>query len=102
MTVRIHSPFKLNDRLLEQIDLKMNNLQRFFERIKSAEVFLQEPNAGKAKNNVSHKEVALKVHFMRRVLYASERDQDYEQAFAKAANKMRRQLSAYEQEIKLY
>ncbi len=100
MTIRIHSPYQLSEQFQHEIDEKMVNLQRFFDRIKSAEVYIQETQAEKARKN--SKEVALKVHFMRRVLYVSERAKDFEQAFLKAADKMRQQLKAYEQEIRIF
>ncbi|MBK7871471.1 MAG: HPF/RaiA family ribosome-associated protein [Saprospiraceae bacterium] len=100
MTIRIHSPFQLSEPLQQQINDQAERLQRFFDRIISTEVYFQETPAGQTK--LSSKEVALKVHIMRRVLYASECAKNYEDALRNVIEKMRQQLKAYENEMKIY
>lgn len=100
MTIRVHSPFQPNEQLQNQINERVGKLQRFFDRIKLAEVFLQEAQQEKSKSE--SKEVTLKVYIMRRVLYVSERSKNFEQALLNASEKMRQQLKAYETEMKIF
>lgn len=97
MTIRVHSPFQVNEELQTQIDQRVGKLHRFFDRIRAAEVYLKELEAEQAKSDSIAVEV--KVYMMRRVLKATERSKNFEEALSQAVEKVRKQLKAYEQEI---
>jgi ribosomal subunit interface protein len=99
MTIRVHSPFQVNEQLQSKIDQRVGRLKRFFDRIRAAEVYLQELEAEQSKSD--NKVVELKVYMMRRVLHATEHSKDVEEALHKAVEKVRKQLRAYEQEVAL-
>ena len=99
MTIRVHSPFQINEQLQSQIDQKVGKLQRLFERIKAAEVHFK--NHVEDNQTDPDKIVELKVYMMRRVLLASEHSKDLEEALMRVVEKMRKQLKAYEQEVNI-
>jgi len=71
----------------------VEKLRTFFERIKSAEVVFSEEG---------EKTVEMKLYLMRRVLYAAEQAEAYEEALENAMEKMRRQLMHYKKEVAIY
>lgn len=97
MTIRVYSPFQVTEELQTQIDERVGKLQRFFDRIRSTEVYLKELEAEQSKSD--SKVVELKVYMMRRVLHASVRAKNLEEALSNAVETMRKQLKDYEKEI---
>ena len=99
MTIRVHSPFQVNKEFQAKIDQRVRRLQRFFDRIRAVEVYLQELEEEQSKSGSVTVEV--KVYMMRRVLRATEHSKNMEEALRNAVEKVRKQLKAYEQEVSI-
>lgn len=97
MKVKVQAPFHVNMPLKALIDEKIDKLTALFERITSAEVFLKkEENRHKTPEG---KTVEIRVNVPRQVLFSTDVSDNYEKALAGAAEKMRKQLLKYKNQL---
>lgn len=93
MNIRVYAPNQIQNQLQVLAQESVEKLKTFFERIKSAEVVFSDEG---------EKTVEMKLYLMRRVLYAAEQAEAYEDALSSALEKMRRQLMSYKKEVSIY
>ncbi|HMN90380.1 MAG TPA: ribosome-associated translation inhibitor RaiA [Saprospiraceae bacterium] len=98
MTIQVNAPFSVNDKLQALINDRVTKLATFYERITSADVFLKaEENRSNGAPQGSTVEIRLDVPGQ--LLHASASAESYEKALADAAEKMRRQLLKYKDQV---
>lgn len=93
MNIRVYAPNQIQQQLQVLANESVEKLKSLFERIKSAEVVFTEEG---------DKTVEMKLYLMRRVLYAAETGDAYEDALQNAMEKLRWQLMTYKKEVAIY
>lgn len=93
MNIRVYAPNQIQHQLQALANESVEKLKSLFERIKSAEVVFTEEG---------EKTVEMKLYLMRRVLYAAERGDAYEDALENALEKLRWQLMSYKKEVAIF
>ncbi len=93
MNIRVYAPSQIQQQLHVLASESVEKLKSLFERIKSAEVVFTEEG---------DKTVEMKLYLMRRVLYAAETGDAFEDALQNAMEKLRWQLMTYKKEVAIY
>lgn len=98
MTIQVNAPFQVSDNLQSLIEEKVGKLATYFERIESAEVFFRD------EDNNTHatptaKTAEIKLIVPGQVLFADETSESFEKSLTVAAEKMRKQLIKYKEQL---
>ncbi len=95
MKVQIHSiHFDADVKLLDYIQMRVDKLDKFFDRIVDGEVFLRINNQG-----VENKTVEIKINMPGDQLFAKERSSTFENAVDEAVDGLRRQIKKYKERL---
>lgn len=98
MTIRVNAPFSISDNLQALIDEKVGKLDNYFERIQSTEVFLKDQE-NRSNNAPKGETVEIRMYVPGHTLYADASAESFEKALADAADKMRRQIIKYKEQL---
>lgn len=98
MTIRVNAPFSISDNLQALIDEKVGKLDNYFERIQSTEVFLKDQE-NRSNNAPKGETVEIRMYVPGHTLYADASAESFEKALADAADKMRRQIIKYKEQM---
>jgi putative sigma-54 modulation protein len=93
MNIQVQAPFQVNEPLQTLIEERLNKLQKFFDHITTAEVYLRLD--GHQPILARDKTVEIQLHVPRQVLYAKENSDSFEKSLAIAIDKMKRQILKY-------
>ena len=94
MIVNIQAPKNVSDQIFILIREKMQKLDTFFDGVVNAEVFLKEEK----KNPENGSIVKIKLSIPGPDIFAEDRSDTYEKAFAKAISDIRKQLIKQKEE----
>ena len=97
MNIQVQAPFQVNEPLQSLIEQKLSKLQKFFDRITTAEVYLHLD--GHQALLARDKIVEIQLHVPRQVLYAQDNSDSFEKSLTVATEKMRRQILKYKQTL---
>lgn len=97
MNIQVQAPFQVNEPLQSLIEERLLKLQKFFDRITTAEVYLR--LEGHQALLARDKTVEIQLHVPRQVLYAQENSDSFEKSLTAAVEKMRRQIVKYKQNL---
>jgi len=89
--------FNADYKLIQIIEGKMNKLERFFDRILSANVILKLENSGQIRDKI----VEIKLTLPGSVLFVKESSKTFEQSLDSAAAVLRRQLIKHKEQLRL-
>jgi len=98
MTIRINAPFSISDELQALIDEKVGKLGTYFERIQSTEVFLKDQE-NRSNHAPKGETVEIRIFVPGQTLYADASADSFEKALAGAADKMKRQIIKYKEQL---
>ncbi len=98
MTIQVHAPFPVYEHLQGLIDEKVGKLETYFDRIHAAEVFFKEEE-NRSFQSPNGKVVEIKIEVPGQVLYADDNTDHFEKSLAGAAEKIRRQLKKYKENL---
>lgn len=95
MKLQMHSiHFTADQKLLDFIQLKVDKLETFFDRIVDGEVFLRLEKGAHAREN---KVVEIKLNLPGTAIFAKEHSTSFEAAADEATESLRRQLKKYKE-----
>ena len=97
MNIQVQAPFQINEPMQVLIEEKLSKLQKFFDRITTAEVYLRLD--GHQRLLSKEKTVEIQLHVPRQVLYAKENSDSFEKSLSIAADKMKRQILKYKRNL---
>lgn len=97
MRIDVQAPFSVSEPLQNLIEEKVNKLGLFFDRIQSARVYLKDDV--QRFNHKDSRKVEIELNVPGNTLYADDSAENFEKAIAGAAEKMRRQINKYKQQI---
>lgn len=98
MTIQVNAPFQVSDVLQNLIDEKVGKLENFFEKIESATIFFRDADGSSHSTPMgNHAEIRLMVPGQ--ILFAEETSESYEKSLIAAAEKMRKQLIRYKEQL---
>ena len=97
MRINVHAPFEVNEYLENLILERVKKLEHFSNRIISAEVFLklEQPNIQKPEGRI----VEIQLNVPQQTLFATEESEEFEKSLAGAADKMKRQITRYKEQM---
>ena len=97
MRINVHAPFEVNEYLQTQIEEKVTKLEHFYKRITSAEVFLklEQPHISRPEGRT----VEIRLNVPNHTLFATEESDEFEKALAGAADKIKRQINKYKDQM---
>ncbi len=97
MTINIQSVgFSADQKLNELIEDKCNKLEKYFNRITEAKVYLKLESSGKVKD----KSIELTLSVPNKVLVSKAEDKQFEVALDEVTSSMQRQLKKYKERLK--
>ena len=96
MSVTINNVgFHADDKLKEFIELKLNKLNKFYNRITNSSVYLKLENSGQVKDKV----VEVTVSVPGKVLVSKAEDKTFEAAVDECTSSLERQLKKYKEKM---
>ncbi len=98
MTIEVNAPFQVGDTLRNLIDEKLSKLATYFEKIESVTIFFRDLD-GSSHNTPMGNQAEIKLTVPGQVLFAEETSESYEKSLIAAAEKMRKQLLRYKDQI---
>ncbi len=97
MRLRVHSiHFDADRKLIEFIQLKLDKLHTFYDRLVGGEVFLRLNNEG-----VKNKTVEIRISLPGHKLFAKEQARSFEVAVDSATDSLRSQLDRFKTKLKM-
>lgn len=101
MTIHMNAPFQVSNDLQTLVNEKVNKLTTYFEKIESATIFFRDEDSGShATPTANTAEIRLIVPGQ--TLYAEESSESFEKSLVAAAEKMRKQLIRYKEQLAPY
>lgn len=101
MTIQVNAPFQVSEHLQLLVNEKIEKLSTYFEKIESVTVFFRdEDNGSHTTPTANTAEIRLIVPGQ--TLYADESSESFEKSLAAAAEKMRKQLVRYKEQLSPY
>ncbi len=98
MEIRIQSiHFDADKKLNDFVHRKVTKLERYYNRIVDAEVFLKLENDG---SSIQNKVAELRVSVPGQTLFATEKSKQFEESIDLATESLRRQIRRYKDKIK--
>ena len=98
MRINVHAPFEVNEYLDNLIQERINKLEHYSKRIISAEVFLKLEHP-KNMQKPDGRIVEIQLNVPQQTLFATEESDEFEKALAGAADKMKRQINRYKEQM---
>lgn len=97
MNIQVEAPFQVKEDLQRLIEEKVTKLNKFFERITTAQVYLKNEENRRQHANDFGKSVEIRMEIPNHSLHATALADSFEEALADAAEKMRRQLRKHKE-----
>lgn len=95
MKLTIHSiHFNADQKLIDFVQVKVDKLEKIFDRIVDGEVFLKVNNS-----SVTNKTVEIKINIPGDQLFAKERSKSFEAGTEEAVEGLRRQLKKHKEKL---
>ena len=99
MKINIHAPFQLSQYNINLVNLRIEKLEKYYDRIIMTDVYLNNKIASRGAENW---EVEIKIKVPRKVLVAKGNADSFEKALPLAVEKMRKQVEKQKQNLSPY
>lgn len=99
MKVNIHAPFQLSQYNVNLVNLRVEKLEKYYDRIINTDVFLKNKSGSRGAENW---EVEIKIKVPQKVLVAKGNADSFERALPLAIEKMRKQIEKQKQNLSPY
>lgn len=98
MTVQVNAPFTVSDGLQALIEEKVNKLTSYFEKIESVTIFFRNHDH-RSQSTPTGLSAEIRLNVPGQILYAEENSDSFEKSLTAAAEKMRKQLIRYKEQL---
>ncbi|MFN7118274.1 MAG: ribosome hibernation-promoting factor, HPF/YfiA family [Saprospiraceae bacterium] len=98
MTIQVNAPFTVGEGLQTLIDEKVGKLTTYFDKIESVTIFFRDHD-NRSQSTPTGNSAEIRLNVPGQILYAEETSESFEKSLIAAAEKMRKQLIRYKDQL---